>query len=178
MPRLFTAIEIPETVQREIVRIQPRDLVDGALTAPNQMHLTLHFIGEITDPGAASLQATFHVVRFTPFSLKLSVTGCFAADNRPGFLWVGVDRSPQLLALHHEIGQALQSLGIPLEDRPYLPHVTIARLDSPQNDATRLFLKETESFRSSFDVSSFTLHSVERVAGAASYEKQAEYRSE
>lgn len=178
MPRLFTAIRIPEPVRQEIVRIQPRNLSDAVLTPPDELHLTLHFIGEVTDETAKSLDTAFRTIRFAPLPLNLTGVGCFAGRDRAKFLWVGIERSTRLLALHHLVGRALESSNLPLEDRVYRPHVTIARLDSPQKEAVEAFLQQYESFRYCFEVSSFTLYRVERLNGVTTYVEQAEYRGE
>lgn len=178
MPRLFTAIRIPESVRQEIVRIQPRDLSDAVLTPPDELHITLQFIGEVTDETAKSLDAAFRTIRFAPLPLNLTGVGCFAGNDRPGFLWTGVERSPRLLALHRLVGRGLESSNLPLEERIYRPHVTIARLDSPQKEAVEAFLQQNESFRCSFEVSSFSLYCVERLNGLTTYVEQAEYRGE
>ena len=94
------------------------------VTSPDQLHLTLHFLGLAS---ADEVVKSLCDVEFDPFDLELHGLGHFDARDGNMILWVGVDVSPPLLRLHQSIGDRLSSIGIPLDKRPYSPHITLAR---------------------------------------------------
>ena len=137
--RTFIAIELPDEARRVVTQLQNR--LKGLApphtvrwTASQNIHLTLHFLGDIQtdqiDKVNAALQASALTAR--PFSLTLSELGCFPNLHRPRILWIGVhgDTKP-LIGLHHHLGAALKSaINFTPESRPYAPHLTIGRVKS------------------------------------------------
>lgn len=98
--------------------------VGGRHVPAERLHLTLVFLGEVAAdriPGVASAAGG---VRATPFELVCDHTGHW---RRAGILWLGPRPCAGLDALHAALRTAIASCGIPLEDRPYRPHVTLAR---------------------------------------------------
>ena len=95
------------------------------------MHLTLKFLGNITDLQAQSIDQELRMLKnsFNPFDLSLRGTGRFPASSRfPKVLWVGVDGNDILGSLHREIEQSLSRQGFPKEKRPFHPHLTLGRV--------------------------------------------------
>lgn len=121
MARLFTAIALPHTLTQALVALQPEPAAGLRLVAPEQMHLTLHFIGEAD---VAHIAGALAAVELQPFQLTLAGVGQF---SQGAVLWAGVQRNAALLDLHDAIGHALMQAGIALEARPYRPHVTLGR---------------------------------------------------
>jgi 2'-5' RNA ligase len=97
----------------------------GRPTVPNHIHLTLAFVGEQPAIRVASLRRLAGVVRARAFVLALDKIGGF---QRAGIAWLG-SSTPQseLLALHRDLTAALRSRGFPVDERPYAPHLTLAR---------------------------------------------------
>jgi 2'-5' RNA ligase len=88
-----------------------------------QLHVTLHFLGNIPRLRLPELVQGLGV-RFTPFELSLGHSELWHG----GIAVLAPDMVPEpLLALHAALGEALERLGLPLEARPYRPHVTLAR---------------------------------------------------
>ena len=92
-------------------------------SAPDQLHLTLHFLGNVPAVRLPDLRA----------GLRTEWSGC-ALDLDRGTVWPGgiavLEASqvpPPLARLHAELGEELRELGVPVESRPYRPHVTLAR---------------------------------------------------
>ena len=73
-------------------------------------------------------------LRARRFTLQIAGTGVFGGGDKPRSLWVGVERSAELVALRDKIEQAMIRVGLPPEPRKFAPHVTLARLRKPALD--------------------------------------------
>jgi len=126
--RLFTAIDLPPAVAWRL----GRPLVDpprGVRPVPTaQVHLTLHFLGDVDDGMRAAVAAALARLRPEAFTVVIRGGGVFPPRGRPTVLWAGVADSAPLAALHATVGAAVAACGLPVESRPYVPHVTLARL--------------------------------------------------
>lgn len=158
MLRLFTAIEIPETVRTRLTFLQSG--VPGARWIPlENLHLTLRFIGEVDEPTAGDIDATLQNVREKPFDLALKGVGEFGGRDARA-LWVGVAGNSALAHLAAKIESALQRMGLPAETRKFTPHVTLARLRDAPATKVREFLSAHNLFDSGpFPVRAFSLFS-------------------
>jgi 2'-5' RNA ligase len=158
MLRLFTAIEIPETLRTRLTLLQSG--VPGARwQSVENLHLTLRFIGEVDEPTASDIDQVLALLREKAFELRLSGVGEFGGRD-PHALWAGVAPSPALHHLVAKIESALQRMGLPAETRKYAPHVTLARLRDAPVPKVREFLSANGSFDSGpFPVREFALFS-------------------
>jgi 2'-5' RNA ligase len=131
--RLFVALEIPEVVRGEVARrleavrdrLPPARWVD-----PEAIHLTLVFLGEIEPVRFAALTAALERASapHPPLALALADGGTFPPRRPARVAWVGVEAGPGLAALQADVERAAVAAGgIAPEDRPYHPHVTLAR---------------------------------------------------
>ena len=117
------------------VREQLREWRDGCAwpksaspVRAGQLHATLHFLGNIPRVRLPELVAGLGV-RFKPFELGFGHPELWHG----GIAVLAPDVVPEpLLALHGALGEALERLGLPLEARPYRPHVTLARRAGPE----------------------------------------------
>lgn len=130
--RLFTAFEPPPAIRQELVRLQKAlsSLPFRRWQSPDTLHLTLHFLGEVDprllEPLTERLQEVCRSV--SAFRLELGELGAFPSPRRPRTLWVGVGgERERLLALEAALRPQVAAFGIPLEARPYSPHITLAR---------------------------------------------------
>ena len=98
-------------------------------TAPEDYHLTLHFLGDLPEEAQADLVAAAAPVAAAtkPFELQLAEAGMFPHPRSPRVLWLGVKPSQTLLDLALRLREALEALGYPPEKRPLRPHITLAR---------------------------------------------------
>jgi 2'-5' RNA ligase len=96
---------------------------DARTVADVDLHLTLHFIGDFERDRIAALGARLATVPVTPVQLRPDGTSVW----RGGIAVLTMRGDAALGALHADIGAALRDCGVPLEDRPYAPHVTLAR---------------------------------------------------
>jgi len=96
----------------------------GAKPVPDEkLHATLHFIGRFPRERLEALGCALDTVPIAPLRLDLAASEVW----RGGIAVATLAESPALLELHGRLGAALVGLGVPLEERPYRPHVTMAR---------------------------------------------------
>jgi 2'-5' RNA ligase len=134
--RAFIAVHIPlevkQKLQREIDVLW--DLIRGDIirwVKPAGIHLTLKFLGEITEGQVGEIQQVLQQDLALLPSLTISVGGfgCFPNPHRPRVLWVGiVGNNRPLLTVQSVIDQKLHSLGFDRERRPFHPHLTLGRV--------------------------------------------------
>ena len=142
---------------------------------PGNFHLTLRFIGEIGEDVAADIDDALSRLRARRFSVEIAGTGVFGGE-KPHSLWVGVERTPELVGLRDKIEQALIRAGLPPEPRKFAPHVTLARLRNPPLDKLRDFLTANAQFRAEpLPVEGFSLIASFPTKAGSVYEDQAEY---
>lgn len=175
MYRLFVAIEIPEEVKRAAAAVA-RGVPAARWVPPGQLHLTLRFIGEVDEKIFRAVSEALESVSFSPFQLALRGTGVFPNPKRPRVIWIGMERSAPLFALQRRIESAVVSAGIPGEERPFSPHLTLARLREPTPAETERFLRQTASFAAPvFTVREFQLFSSRLAAGGATHTVEGTY---
>ena len=106
---------------------------------PETMHLTLLFLGDIAPDTVSHLTEGMDRIaeEIAPFSLTVSGVGSFGSRNRIRTSWAGIPDPPlPLLGLQAALAAWCRELGIPLEDRPFKPHLTLGRVRGPQNLST------------------------------------------
>lgn len=135
--RTFIAIELSSEARHALADLQNRlkTVVPPKTvrwTASQNIHLTLHFLGDITLDHAEKVSEAIDVTTLTykPFPLTLGKLGCFPNTRRPRIVWVGVLGDLSLLrALHRDLGGKLKAaINFALDARPYSPHLTIGRV--------------------------------------------------
>jgi RNA 2',3'-cyclic 3'-phosphodiesterase len=175
MLRLFVGIGFPPELKLRL-SLLCSGLQEAKWVDPGNFHLTLRFIGEIAEDRAADVDDALARVRARRFALQLAGTGVFGGGDKPRNLWVGVERSPELVALRDKIEQALIRTGLPPEQRKFAPHVTLARLHNPSLDALGAFLTAHAGFRAEpLPVEAFSLIASFQTKAGSVYEDQADY---
>ena len=174
MIRLFTAIEIPESVRLRLSLLQGG--VPGARwSPPENLHLTLRFIGEVDEAVANDIDDVLSNLRAPSFDLTLKAAGEFGGRD-PHALWVGVAPNEALHRLVAKIESALQRMGLDAESRKYTPHVTLARLRDAPLPKVREFLGAHATFDSGpFRVRAFALYSSHPSARGSLYRAERTY---
>jgi RNA 2',3'-cyclic 3'-phosphodiesterase len=132
--RLFVAIDISPEVRDAITKIMATlrpEAAGGRWSAPESMHVTLKFLGHADQQKIPQITAALEKINsHIPVSLRFHGLGFFPDDKRPRIMWCGVEATPNLSALASSIEKSLQPLGFDPETRPFVPHVTLARLKS------------------------------------------------
>lgn len=136
--RAFLALDPPPEVRNEIGLIQGRlrKILRGDIrwTNPEGMHLTLKFFGNIfeTDVDRISQAVGGITTAVAPLVLEVKTVGMFPGTRRPRVIWLGIKGDVErLVRLQEEIDRGLLTLGFPKEERPFRPHLTLARIKSP-----------------------------------------------
>ena len=126
MPRLFTALEIPDEVARRLAMLQA-GLAGARWIAPGDFHVTLRFIGDVDAACARDVHAVLEGIRQPPVAVTVAeLTGFGGA--KPRAVVAGVRMVAALADLQSEQERLLCRVGLTPETRRYAPHVTIARL--------------------------------------------------
>ena len=174
MLRLFVGIGFPPELKLRLSLLCSG--VPGAKWVdPGNFHLTLRFIGEISEDVAADIDGTLSRLRARRFTLQIAGTGVFGGE-KPRSLWAGVERSPELAGLRDKVEQALIRAGLPPEPRKFAPHVTLARLRNPPLDKLHEFLSAHAQFRPEpIPVEGFSVIASFQTKAGSVYEDQAEY---
>ncbi|MGH7031770.1 MAG: RNA 2',3'-cyclic phosphodiesterase [Stellaceae bacterium] len=175
MLRLFVGISFPPEL-----RLRLSLLCSGVPGArwldPGNLHLTVRFIGEINEGLAGDVDGALSRLRARRFDLQLAGAGVFGSGERPRNLWVGVERSAELIALRDKIELALIRAGLPPEPRKFAPHVTLARLRNTAPVELAEYLAAHAAFRAEpLAVEAFSLIASFPTKAGSVYEDQADY---
>ena len=131
--RAFIAIDCPCEIQHSIQKIQRHFMPHKDAwrwVLPENIHLTLQFLGNISTDSVQALSKAmaFAVEGQEAFSLSIRGLGCFPHPYRPQVLWMGIDDPSLILpAIHRRLTQALSPLGFHLDFKYFRPHLTLAR---------------------------------------------------
>lgn len=133
--RFFVALDLPETVKQELSVVQQKikQLIPGAkLTDPEKLHLTIAFVGEQPDDFEQTLESVLQAASqgISSFSVIPSYIDGFPHLHTATTLWVGVNGEiDKLYELRHHIKDGLSSIGLPADQRRFVPHIAIAKLE-------------------------------------------------
>jgi RNA 2',3'-cyclic 3'-phosphodiesterase len=140
--RLFVAVDPPEPVRRHALALRRRlERAAGRAAgevkwvAPENLHLTLQFLGAVPEERLDEVSAavTGAAAPGAPLELALQGAGAFPGARRARVLWAGVaGEVPRLGALVAELGRRLAPLGYPPEERAFSPHLTLGRARDPR----------------------------------------------
>lgn len=158
MPRLFTALALPQAVAVDLAIVQGG--VPGARWVPQEnFHITLRFIGEVDARTADEVAGALAGLSAAPFDLRLKGCGVFGKDA-PRSVWIGVEADPALATLAAKIDRACHRLGLRADARRFMPHVTLARLKDADPAKVQRYVEEHGLFATPpFRVEAFGLYS-------------------
>lgn len=133
--RAFIAIDIPAAIQQKLneitTRLQSLDQTKAVRwVAARNIHLTLKFLGEVSQTNLELLTKIIQVeaVKHRPFELEVGELGAFPSIRRPRVIWIGITAPSDLLTLQHGVEAETIRLGYAAEERPFSPHLTLARI--------------------------------------------------
>src|ERR1700722_16828731 len=168
--RLFVGLELPANCKAALFELDPQ--LPGLRWLPKeQLHLTLSFLGEVEAPAEDRLRQALGEVRVPPFFLPLRSVGVFNSRNRPSVVWVGVGQGhPHLFALHQRIQDAVLSVGLEADLKPFHPHVTIGRARDISSQVLQPFVRShAETEFGLMKVTGFELYSSVLTAAGANH---------
>jgi 2'-5' RNA ligase len=127
MIRLFAALAIPGEIAEGLAR--RRESMPGARWSPlENLHITLRFVGAVSENEADDLDAELGVIGGSAFDLTLQGVGVFADGGEPRALWAGVEGGAPLARLAARCETAARRAGLARDARAFRPHVTLAYL--------------------------------------------------
>jgi len=176
--RTFIAIEIPENIRNSIhkdVEAFKASRLPVRWVARSNLHITLRFLGEITDDVRKRMSSVLEGVaaRQKPFQMALKDFGCFPNPRRARVLWIGVDEgSEELSVIARNIEEALVESGFPREGR-FHAHLTIGRIKKPCSIDDIL---NKELLSGSFEVNTLILFKSTLTPQGSIYEALEKYR--
>ncbi len=157
--RLFFGLELPAVCRETLSRIDPH-LPRVRWGKPDNFHLTLSFLGDVTPDAEERLRSTLLEVSVPPFFLPIRGVGTFGG-TRPKAIWAGVGTGhPHLFALHKHLQDAVLRAGLDADLRAFHPHITLARPREISGAMLRPFLRaHADSEFGMWEVRDFILHS-------------------
>lgn len=159
MIRLFVAIDLPEVI-RAFLGSMGGAIPGSRPVPPEQIHLTLKFIGEVDTAVLLDIQDALHTVRFPSFKLNLRGVGYFPPRGAPKVLWAGITPDTEVTRLRNRIEKTLADIDIPRGKRKFSPHFTICRLKNSPAVKVAEFLAGNSFLESpEFTVHEFKLYS-------------------
>jgi 2'-5' RNA ligase len=130
--RSFIAVDIKEEILGEIVKIQGKlkaSCPDLKLVAPQNLHLTLRFLGEVPQSTINLLIQEFQNLIFKQFNVKFEGVGAFPNPRKPNVVWLGVSEGEnELRELASKVETLVRKIGLPKSNKGFSPHLTLARV--------------------------------------------------
>lgn len=165
--RLFVSINFDKDTKEKILTVQNRlrELGRGNFSRPENLHLTLAFLGEVHPNQISALCRAMNDTSFYPMKLTFDRVGSFKREGGD-IWWIGVTENKLLTDLQSTLSRNLAAQGFLLESRRFSPHITLAREVKLQAipDCTELL---GDSFGT--DVNAMNLMRSERIVGKLTY---------
>ena len=168
--RLLVSIGLSSAITKLLSGLDP-SLTGVQWLAPEQMHLTLSFLGNVSSQSEEILKSKLTGFDWKPFFLPIWGLGRFPSKGPPAVLWIGVGKGhPHLFQLHKRVQEAAIGAGIEVELRAFHPHVTMARCRNVSWDSVQPFFKKHTGFDAGMvHVKSFSLNSSKLTPGGSIY---------
>ncbi|MDO8623564.1 MAG: RNA 2',3'-cyclic phosphodiesterase [archaeon] len=158
--RTFIAIELPEDIKSEIFhsfeKLEESGLV-GKFVEKNNIHLTLRFIGEVSEEKIEEIKKKLSEIKFKKFKAKIGNIGFFPDENYIRVIWIELV-AKEIIELQEIIEEKCREIGIPRDNKGFASHITIARVEKIKNKS--LFTEKLKTLhvkKSDFIVKDFSL---------------------
>jgi 2'-5' RNA ligase len=177
--RVFIAVDLPTELRKQLAELQGalQPSTDTARwVAPDSIHITLKFIGEIQEKRLEDIDSAFTGLTWKPFTVTVRGVGFFPGNRSPRVFWAGME-APTMQNLTEEIDSRMERLGFEKEKRAFRPHITLARARDTRIDSALVTAadKYLEHEFGSFTVDRiFLFKSILKPTGAV-YERIKEY---
>lgn len=143
--RLFIAIPLPKEVKQQLLHLQQP--IEGIRWQhPEQMHLTLKFLGEVDQQETGELLSALVNIDHPRFMISIEGMGGFPKNKQPTVIWVGIEGNELLTGLHQKIEEACWEIGIAPERRAYIPHITLGRVKNGSRQVINAFVNLHQKF--------------------------------
>ena len=160
MKRLFLAIKLPPEVKGVLYGVQDdfKSLMKHSKVTwvdPEIAHITLQFLGDVLEDDIDALISEIRAGEYPePFQLETRGTSCFPNPKKPKTLYVETSNHTAATGLHKRLSKILVENGFEIDDRPWVPHITLARVQVQSETCPP---DGIEVPRVSFEVNSFEL---------------------
>jgi 2'-5' RNA ligase len=164
--KVFVAVDLPDEPRAALAATLADLDLPGKVAPPENWHITLRYIGAMDDVAIDRLLAGLHETELGgPFTLRTAGLGAFPRPERATVLWVGVlHGSDRLEALSDLVQDVVEDVGLDREDRPFVGHLTLARIRPPED--VRRLTADVELPSISVPVESITVfESIQRASG-------------
>ncbi len=132
MIRLFVALNIPQKIKEEIIQLRNSIInnpLDYKWEAPDKLHLTLKFIGEVEDNLVEKIQNEISFINeYKAFNCTFSKFGFFYSGKEPKILWLGLNINEEIFNFVERLNEELIKFGIEKEKKKFKPHLTLMRV--------------------------------------------------
>ena len=128
--RIFVALDIDDAIRQRIQRFMEGVsgfAPDARWVRPESLHVTLKFVGEKPIEMVEEIKSALSNIRAESIELSFRGYGFFPTAKAARVFWVGIESGPKLSSLAKAVDDATFALGIPKEDHPFTPHLTLAR---------------------------------------------------
>ena len=177
--RVFIAVDLPNEIREALSDLQ-RELRPLTNTvrwvAPDSIHITLKFLGEIPEKRIEDIDAELTGLSWKPFTVTVHGVGFFPGTRSPRIFWAGME-APTMEGLSEQLDIRMERLGFDKEKRAFRPHITLARAKNTRIESSLV------TAAAQFEERNFGSFTVDRVflfrstlkASGAVYEKLKEY---
>lgn len=177
--RAFIAIQVPEKICvriQELMQMLRAAAPPARWARPEGLHLTLKFLGEISAEQAEQVKARLLTLSdAAPPSIRIAGAGFFPTHNSPRVVWLGIEAGPELRELACRVEETLAPLGFAKEDRPFAPHLTLARTNGGGARWRELLRRHEPIEMGSFVARDFFLYESRSAPGGSIYTKVARF---
>lgn len=172
MPRLFTGIEIPQSI-RDTLALKQSGLPNVRWITPTDFHLTLRFIGDVDHGTANEIVELLHRRQWPAPTIRVGELRSFGG-KKPTAIFASVEPDPTLLRLVQNQESIMQRLGLPPDPRRFTPHVTIGRCRNLSPDAMAQYLSHSgfAAPNLEFTPHRFVLYSARESRGGGPYQME------
>ncbi|HXM64057.1 MAG TPA: RNA 2',3'-cyclic phosphodiesterase [Terriglobales bacterium] len=128
--RIFIALDIDDAIRQRIQRFTEGVsgfAPDARWVRPESLHVTLKFVGEKPIETVEEIKRVLSSIRAGSIEISFRGHGFFPTAKAARVFWIGIQSGPQLLSLAKAVDEAMFALGIPKENHPFTPHLTLAR---------------------------------------------------
>ncbi len=178
--RIFIALDIPQEIRARITEYLERArkfAPDARWARVEGLHVTLKFIGEVSDEVVQQMKNALSTVKAMPLEIKFQGVGFFPNEKGARVFWVGVDGGEALPSLAGSVDAALEKLGIKQEEKAYHPHLTLARASSHPLRELRPLLDQQPQF-GTMTAREFFMYQSQPQRGGSKYTKLERFRFE
>ena len=173
--RLFVGLSFTNKIRQRLSHLAS-GLDNVRWVQPENYHLTLRFIGDVSAQDAVDLDLILGAIDSEPFNLQFCGLGYFGKAERPRSIWVDIAPNEALLRLRGKVERGLINSGFGAEGRKFKPHVTLVRFRSQNPRNFSSYFRANGAFSTApFLVSSFTLFESSLGHGGSNYVVLNEY---